>query len=115
MEPPSLFRGRGKHPKTGTLKQRTQPEQVTLNIGIRNPVPKCTVPGHAWQAVQHDNSVQWLAAWHENVQGQNKYVMLASQSSVKGISDRKKYEKAMMLKGRIEDIRKDYTLSLIHI
>ena len=24
MEPPSLFRGRGKHPKTGTLKQRTQ-------------------------------------------------------------------------------------------
>ena len=28
MEPPSLFRGRGKHPKTGTLKQRVAPEQV---------------------------------------------------------------------------------------
>ena len=114
MEPPSLFRGRGKHPKTGTLKQRTQPEQVTLNVGVRNPVPRCTVPGHAWAAVQHDNAVQWLAAWHENVQNQSKYVMLASQSSVKGISDRKKYQKAMMLKGSIEQIRKDYTKNLSH-
>ena len=30
MEPPSLFRGRGKHPKTGTLKQRVAPEQVRV-------------------------------------------------------------------------------------
>ena len=40
--------------------------------------------------------------------------MLASQSSVKGISDRKKYQKAMMLKGSIEQIRKDYTKNLSH-
>ena len=33
MEPPSLFRGRGKHPKTGTLKQRVVPEQVAINVG----------------------------------------------------------------------------------
>jgi DNA topoisomerase-1 len=30
MEPPSLFRGRGKHPLTGTLKRRVMPEQVQI-------------------------------------------------------------------------------------
>lgn len=32
VEPPNLFRGRGKHPKTGMIKQRVMPEQVTINI-----------------------------------------------------------------------------------
>ena len=33
VEPPGLFLGRGKHPKTGTIKKRIKPEQVTLNLG----------------------------------------------------------------------------------
>lgn len=33
IEPPGLFRGRGAHPKTGKLKRRVAPEQVTLNLG----------------------------------------------------------------------------------
>lgn len=32
IEPPSLFRGRGKHPKAGVLKQRVMPEDITINV-----------------------------------------------------------------------------------
>ena len=39
VEPPSLFRGRGDHPKTGSVKKRVMPEQVTINIGKEATVP----------------------------------------------------------------------------
>lgn len=73
-EPPSLFRGRGKHPLTGKLKQRIYPEQVTINVGKTSKVPICPLPGHAWGRAQHDDTVTWLSSWHENVLGSNKYV-----------------------------------------
>ena len=31
IEPPGLFRGRGDHPKMGTLKKRVNPEDVSIN------------------------------------------------------------------------------------
>ena len=31
VEPPSLFRGRGEHPKQGQLKKRIGPEDVIIN------------------------------------------------------------------------------------
>jgi DNA topoisomerase IB len=33
VEPPSLFRGRGEHPKMGKIKQRVYPRDITINIG----------------------------------------------------------------------------------
>jgi DNA topoisomerase I len=33
VEPPGLFRGRGEHPKMGTVKKRVMPEDITLNVG----------------------------------------------------------------------------------
>lgn len=44
-------------------------------------------------SVQHDNSVTWLATWKDNVNGNVKYVFLAANSSLKGQSDFKKFEK----------------------
>ncbi|EEB05534.2 DNA topoisomerase I [Schizosaccharomyces japonicus yFS275] len=92
IEPPGLFRGRGSHPKTGTLKRRVYPEQITINIGKGAKVPE-PLPGHKWAEVRHDDQVTWLAMWHENVNGNVKYVFLAAGSSLKGQSDLKKYEK----------------------
>lgn len=92
IEPPGLFRGRGEHPKTGTLKGRVLPEQVTLNIGENAKVPDPPA-GHKWGKIQHDNSVTWLATWKDNVNGNIKYVFLAANSSLKGQSDFKKFEK----------------------
>lgn len=111
IEPPGLFRGRGAHPKTGQLKRRVFPEQVTLNLGKDAPVPK-PPKGHHWAEVRHDNTVSWLAMWRENISNSFKYVRFANNSTLKGISDFKKFEKARALKGIIDDIRKDYRKKL---
>jgi len=106
-EPPSLFRGRGEHPKQGMIKRRIMPEDVIINCSKDSEVP---VPpnGHKWKKVQHDNTVTWLASWTENIQGQIKYVMLNPSSRLKGEKDWQKYEKARKLKTEIHKIREDY-------
>lgn len=111
VEPPSLFRGRGEHPKTGRVKSRVQPEQITINIGKHAPVPP-PPEGHRWKEVKHDQEGTWLAMWQENINGNYKYVMLAANSDVKGQSDFKKFEKARDLKHYIDKIRKDYQKNL---
>ncbi|KAE8148013.1 hypothetical protein BDV25DRAFT_159130 [Aspergillus avenaceus] len=113
VEPPSLFRGRGEHPKTGRVKARVQPEQITINIGKNAPVPP-PPEGHSWKEVKHDQEGTWLAMWQENINGNYKYVMLAANSDVKGQSDYKKFEKARELKNYIDKIRKDYQKNLKH-
>ncbi|KAF4316934.1 hypothetical protein BBO99_00004631 [Phytophthora kernoviae] len=112
IEPPGLFRGRGEHPKTGTLKERVMPEDVTVNVGISDRVPICNVPGHSWKQVIHRDTVSWLAYWNENVMGGIKYVFFAASSSFKGKSDLAKYEKARRLKKCIDKIRHDYKKGL---
>jgi DNA topoisomerase-1 len=97
VEPPGLFRGRGDHPKTGKVKLRVEPEQVTLNIGKGAAIPP-PPEGHKWGGINHDDKVTWLATWKENINGNIKYVMLAADSSLKGQSDYKKFEKARELK-----------------
>jgi len=111
VEPPGLFRGRGEHPKTGKVKRRVMPEQVTINLGKGAPVPAAPA-GHKWKAVQHDNKATWLAMWQENINGAYKYVMLSANSAVKGQADFKKFEKARELKKHIDRIRRDYNREL---
>lgn len=113
VEPPSLFRGRGEHPKTGHVKTRVQPEQITINIGKEAQVPP-PPPGHNWKEVKHDQEGTWLAMWQENINGNYKYVMLAANSDVKGQSDYKKFEKARELKKHIDRVRKDYQKNMKH-
>ncbi len=104
VEPPGLFRGRGKHPKAGMLKRRVQPEDVTINISEGAPIPRAP-PGHAWGKIIHDPTVTWLATWEENINNNSKYVFLAPGSSLKGQSDMKKFEVARQLKKHIKHIR----------
>jgi DNA topoisomerase I len=111
VEPPGLFRGRGEHPKTGTVKTRVMPEQITINIGKEAQVPP-PPEGHKWKEIRHDKEGTWLAMWQENVNGNYKYVMLAANSDIKGQSDYKKFEKARELKKHIDRIRADYRKGL---
>lgn len=97
VEPPGLFRGRGEHPKTGRVKKRVEPEQITINVGKDAEVPPAP-DGHRWKEIKHDQEGTWLAMWQENINGAYKYVMLAANSDVKGQSDYKKFEKARELK-----------------
>ena len=111
VEPPGLFQGRGEHPKMGLLKARLRPEDVTINVSDPANAPK-PPEGHAWKQVQSDNKVTWLATWTENINGQNKYVMLAADSHLKGRKDWEKYEVARELKTKIDEIRTKYTESM---
>lgn len=111
VEPPGLFRGRGEHPKTGRVKKRVAPEQITINIGENAKVPEPPA-GHRWKEIKHDREGTWLAMWQENINGAYKYVMLAANSDIKGQSDFKKFEKARDLKKHIDRIRKDYRKDL---
>ena len=105
VEPPGLFLGRGEHPKTGCVKKRIMPEDVTINIGKEAKVPVCPIPGHNWKAVVHDNTVTWLAFWKENINDQPKYVWLSASSHIKGQSDFRKFETARRLGTIIDRIR----------
>lgn len=107
VEPPGLFRGRGAHPKTGKVKKRVYPEDITLNLSEGAPIPE-PLEGHKWGEIRHDKTVVWLAMWRENISDTFKYVKLAANSSIKGVSDMKKFETARKLKDHIVRIRKDY-------
>lgn len=111
VEPPGLFRGRGAHPKTGKFKRRVYPEDITLNLGEGAPIPAAP-EGHSWGAIRHDKTVVWLAMWRENISDTFKYVKLAANSSIKGISDMKKFETSRKLKDHIQRIRADYSKML---
>ncbi|XP_052208304.1 DNA topoisomerase 1 alpha-like isoform X2 [Diospyros lotus] len=110
VEPPGLFRGRGEHPKMGKLKKRIQAGDITINIGKDAPVPECPIPGESWKEIRHDNTVTWLAFWNDPINPKEfKYVFLAASSSLKGQSDKEKYEKSRLLKDYIQGIRVTYT------
>jgi DNA topoisomerase-1 len=112
IEPPGLFRGRGLHPKMGTIKERVPPEAITINVSRCGAVPLCPLKGRSWGAVVHDPKVTWLATWKENINGNTKYVYLSAGSGFKGKSDLDKYEKARKLKKYIGKIRADYRKKL---
>ncbi|KAG9137294.1 hypothetical protein Leryth_014921 [Lithospermum erythrorhizon] len=110
VEPPGLFRGRGEHPKMGKLKRRIRPSDITINIGKGVPIPECPVPGERWKEIRHDNTVTWLAFWNDPINSKEfKYVFLAASSTLKGQSDKEKYEKARKLTDHIDKIREAYT------
>lgn len=68
---------------------------MNLSADAKIPDPPA---GHKWGKVTHDNKVSWLAMWKENVNDSFKYIFLAANSSLKGQSDFKKFEKARELK-----------------
>merc|ERR1712059_240152 len=106
-EPPSLFRGRGEHPKQGRIKHRIEAEDIIINCSEDSKIPEPPL-GHKWKEVRHDNTVSWLANWVENIQSQGKYVMFNPTSRVKGEKDWQKYEVARQLKFKIDRIREGY-------
>lgn len=88
------------------------PEYVALNVGEDDLIPPCPVAGHSWKEVIHNPKASWLTtfrdegcAWNVNV----KYLNLAAESKLKGLSDKQKYERARRLKGMIDKVRSKYT------
>lgn len=113
IEPPGIFLGRGKHPKSGKIKRRVYPNDVTINLDKEAPVP---VPFHnvgdeklnKWGKVIHDRSVIWLASWKDPVMNKSKYIFTSMESIFKSKSDLNKFDLAKKLKRKVVSIRKKY-------
>jgi DNA topoisomerase I len=111
VEPPTIFVGRGQHPKSGSIKMRLYPEDVTLNVSGEMKIPKPIVPGsrkdHQWGEIITDNTLEWIASWQNNVTKKTNYARFGRKSSFKMQSDMNKYELARKLKKKVNSIRED--------
>ena len=112
IEPPGIFLGRGNHPKSGLIKKRIFPEDVTINISKDIPIPKPNLSNHNWGNVVNDQNVIWLATWKDEITNKNKYIFTSFDSFFKSKSDENKFELARKLKKKINKIREDYTTQL---
>lgn len=108
IEPPGIFLGRGCHPKAGKIKKRVYPEDITLNIDSKSPIPELPkfLSGHKWGKIIHDNTLEWLASWKDNITGKTKYVWLGAKSDFKAKSDEHKFDLARKLAKNILEIRR---------
>lgn len=104
VEPPGIFIGRGCNPKMGRVKKRLYPEDFIINIGKGEEIPK-PIDGHKWGQVIHDNTVEWLASWKDDITDKIKYVWLGAHSDFKAKSDINKFNLAKKLKRKIKTIR----------
>jgi len=107
VEPAAIFYGRGKNPNRGKIKKNVNPEDVSINIGINDTIPK-PPPGHSWKEVVHDNNAIWLSKWTDSITGNTKYVMFSMEGKFKGENDMEKYEKARKLQRFIDVVRESY-------
>ena len=108
IEPPGIFLGRGCHPKAGKIKTRVYPEDITLNIDTKSSIPELPkfLSGHKWGKIIHDNTLEWLASWKDNITGKTKYVWLGAKSDFKAKSDEHKFDLARKLSKNIMEIRR---------
>ena len=111
IEPPGIFLGRGSHPKSGSIKKRITPEDVTINIGKEAKIPKPNVEGE-WGKVIHEKDKIWLASWKDKITGKTKYIFTSVEASFKSKSDEKKFNLARQLKRKIKTIREEYLKAL---
>ncbi len=112
IEPPGIFLGRGSHPKSGQIKKRVKPEDVTINLSKDAKIPEPNIKGK-WGDVIHDQSVIWLASWKEDISGKNKYIFTSLDSFFKSKSDESKFDLARQLKKKVNTIREDYEKQMI--
>ena len=84
------------------------PEYVAVNVGYDDAIPPCPVPGHAWKKVINNHDCTWLCHYKDELNDYSttkKYLFLAAESKLKGITDKRKYERARRLKAIIDGVR----------
>ena len=107
LEPSSIYLGRGCNPMSGKIKERIYPEDIIINIGKGEEIPKLPefYKNHHWLDVVNNRHAEWLASWTEGTYDKRKYVWLSSKSKFKEKSDIDKFEFARKLKKNIVKIR----------
>lgn len=106
-EPSSIFMGRGDHPLRGRWKRGADKSDIILNLSPDAPKP----PGN-WKEILWHPDFMWIAKWDDKLRSREKYVWLADSSPLKQQKDIEKFDKAIELSKKIEDVRKHIVSSL---
>jgi DNA topoisomerase-1 len=100
-EPSGIFMGRGEHPLRGRWKQGATKKDITLNI---SPDGLSELEGE-WGALVWAPETMWIAKWTDDLTGKVKYIWLHDSTPIKQEREAAKFDKALRVERRIEDIR----------
>lgn len=95
IEPPTVFVGRGLHPRRGCVKPPVRKKDVTLNTShAREP--------REWKMIVHVDA-PWVAKYNDTLTGEQKYVFLNEHND-----DKHKFDNARNLRHRLRALRNKY-------
>ncbi|MCX8178811.1 MAG: DNA topoisomerase I [Candidatus Aenigmarchaeota archaeon] len=100
-EPSSIFMGRGNHPLRGKWKQGPKQKDIILNLS-----PDAPRPEGEWKDIVWMPECMWIAKWDDKLTGKEKYVWLSDTSFVKQNREIEKFNKALELGKKYEDLMK---------
>jgi DNA topoisomerase-1 len=100
-EPSGIFMGRGEHPLRGRWKQGTTRKEITLNI---SPDGASQLEGE-WCELVWVPDTMWIAKWTDELTGKVKYIWLHDSTPIKQEREAAKFDKALRVEKRINEIR----------
>jgi DNA topoisomerase-1 len=100
-EPSGIFMGRGEHPLRGRWKQGVTKKDITLNISPEGAEDL----GDEWGELVWAPDTMWVAKWTDELTGKVKYVWLHDSTPIKQEREAAKFDKALRVERRIDDIR----------
>ncbi|MEM5878721.1 MAG: DNA topoisomerase I [Candidatus Aenigmatarchaeota archaeon] len=100
-EPSSIFMGRGNHPLRGRWKQGPKQKDIILNLS-----PDAPRPEGNWRDIVWMPECMWIAKWDDKLTGKEKYVWLSDTSFVKQNREIEKFNKALELGKKYDELMK---------
>ena len=100
-EPSGIFMGRGEHPLRGRWKQGATQKDITLNI---SPDGASQLEGE-WGELVWAPDTMWIAKWTDELTGKVKYIWLHDSTPIKQEREAAKFDKALRVEKRIDEIR----------
>jgi DNA topoisomerase-1 len=100
-EPSGIFMGRGQHPLRGRWKQGATQKDITLNI---SPDGAAQLDGE-WGELVWAPDTMWIAKWTDELTGKVKYIWLHDSTPIKQEREAAKFDKALRVEKRIDEIR----------
>jgi DNA topoisomerase-1 len=108
-EPSGIFMGRGQHPLRGRWKQGAAQKDISLNI---DPEAAEKLEGD-WKELCWAPDTMWIAKWTDELTGKVKYIWLHDSTPIKQEREAAKFDKALKVERRIDEIREHIMEGLI--
>jgi DNA topoisomerase-1 len=108
-EPSGIFMGRGQHPLRGRWKQGASEKDITLNI---DPEAAKKLDGE-WKELCWAPETMWVAKWMDELTGKVKYIWLHDSTPIKQEREAAKFDKALKVERRIDEIREHIMTGLV--